>query len=709
MHLLCINQLYNISVGFVYLSDVKFKYYKIMKVFLKLCLSFLLISLYAISVKAESDFNIIYKRMFEKYLQNPSIETIDNIINMMNNNGGFYSIDYSTTTGEPKKHLTNIYKLASAYINPNNYYYKNEQIREKYILGLKYWIKVNHKSSNWWFRSIAYPKELAKGIIVMANEIKKEKQLFEDVVRYLYFDFENRKIKDLYSEGANGADIIISAIGAAVLTENNERMIQFKDVMTHLLEIQPLRGILKDYQFAQHCGHGRQIYTLSYGREFVKSMISYIEFCNGTKYQTGNLDIFQDFFVNAVQWLFYSGSFDPNTMGRKISSTFMVDEWIDAAFSLTKIEGFDSELMNKVYKRISGENTLKGNKMYWRVDYMSHHGNGFMASSRMTSSRTVGNEAGNGEGLKNFYSSNGVNYIFVTGKEYDREYFDNFNSRQFPGITAEQDTDTVPVPDWGEFGSNGNGFAGGASDGKYGACGMILDRRNLTAHKSWFYFDDEFVCLGSGISMNNGKDKVYTTLNQCNIDGDIICNDGNKIFHLSKSKDFQTMKWLLHGNIGYMDLTDNSMFNVTLEKSILSLNINHGINPDNDRYAYLVKPFVYSEKEFLRYVSTVSDYIYVISNSNEVHSVYNKKDNVLAAIFYKEGSVSFNDIKVETDTPCVMLWNLNDNTISVSNPYCELRTVENINLRVKKNNKINDILFNLPLGEEAGKSVTKKL
>ena len=34
-----------------------------------------------------------------------------------------------------------------------------------------------------------------------------------------------------------------------------------------------------------------------------------------------------------------------------------------------------------------------------------------MTSSRMTSTRTVGNEAGNGDGEFNYYASNGVNYL----------------------------------------------------------------------------------------------------------------------------------------------------------------------------------------------------------------------------------------------------------------------------------------------------------
>lgn len=677
----------------------------VMKVFFVLSV----MMLFAVSANAAFDFKTIYDRMFNEYLQNPSAKTIDKAIDVLQDDGRFGNIDYTTTSGKPRTHLNNIYQLASAYVNPKNQYYNDTFIRDLYIAGLKFWIKTDHRPSNWWYRSIAYPKEFAKGVILMSEEIKKDKQLLEDVVKYLYYDFENRKIEDLYTEGANGADIVISVVAAAVLIEDDERMMQLKDVMTHLLEIQPLRGILKDYQFAQHCGHGRQIYTLSYGREFVKSMISYIEFCNGTKYQTGNLNIFQDFFVNAVQWLFYSGAFDPNTMGRKISSTYQINSWVESAERLSKIEGLDGRQMAEISKRLAGKNSLEGNRMFWRVDYMSHHGKGFMASSRMTSSRTVGNEAGNGEGMSNYYSSNGVNYIFVTGKEYDRDYFTDFNSRQFPGITAEQDTCKVPAPEWGEFGSNGNGFAGGASDGKFGACGMILDRRNLKAHKSWFYFNNEFVCLGSGISMSNGTGPVYTTLNQCNIDGDIRWYDGKNINKLTSDVKTESMKWLLHGKTGYIDLSQKSAFHITSGKSIMALNINHGVNPSGASYAYVVKPAVSSEKELKKYAESVTSTVKVVSNTEKTQSVYNSEDRIWSIVFYEKGMISYDGMKVETDTPCVVVWNIKNNTLSVANPYCEQKEIKNITLKVENNGNANSVVFDLPQAEESGKSVTKQL
>ena len=59
------------------------------------------------------------------------------------------------------------------------------------------------------------------------------------------------------------------------------------------------------------------------------------------------------------------------------------------------------------------------------------------------------------------------------------------------------------------------------SDGNYGLAAFDLVRDGLTARKSWFFFDDEYACLGAGITC--GSDNlVATTINQCNLVGDVL-------------------------------------------------------------------------------------------------------------------------------------------------------------------------------------------
>ena len=66
---------------------------------------------------------------------------------------------------------------------------------------------------------------------------------------------------------------------------------------------------------------------------------------------------------------------------------------------------------------------------------------------------------------------------------------------------------------------NGHSFVGGVSNGLVGAATMIYQRPTiaLKAKKSWFFFDDLILCVGSGITIsseNVTKQYVSTTITQ---------------------------------------------------------------------------------------------------------------------------------------------------------------------------------------------------
>ena len=65
-------------------------------------------------------------------------------------------------------------------------------------------------------------------------------------------------------------------------------------------------------------------------------------------------------------------------------------------------------------------------------------------------------------------------------------------------------------------------FVGAATDGQYGLVGFDF-KSAFTIHL-WpeivVFFDEQYVCLGSGIS-SKSKTEVNTTLNQCLLNGDV--------------------------------------------------------------------------------------------------------------------------------------------------------------------------------------------
>lgn len=651
-----------------------------------------------------NDFRKIYNRMCDAYISNPSKESVNTLLEKMNDDGSFNDLDYQTTDGSTRKHLQNMKILAAAFKSADNAYHGEAEVKKAYLNALSFWLDNDNQPKNWWFRYIAFPKELSQSVILMADEIKRNKELFNKTIKYLRWSYENANAQRL--TGANGADIIIGSITASILTENDTQMINFRDKMTELLQIQPVEGIQVDYLFAQHCGNGRQLYFTSYGKEFVNSVLYYLEFCDGTKYQTEGVQLLQDLFINGVQWVFFNKQYDPNNAGRYISCDQFSKQIKELTDRLSQLNGPSKNEMKKVSKRISGENSLEGNRMFWRFDYMINRRPAYMTSSRMTSTRTVGNEAGNKDGEFNYYASNGVNYIFVTGKEYDREYFKKFNNRQYPGITAEQDNEPLPIPDWGKGGGNNNAFAGGVSDSIIGACGMILDRRGVQANKAWFYFDDEYVCLGAGINNTKGKAPVYTTLNQCNADGPTQYSQGGKVSTLKDQVTLTGVDWIIHGKVGYFNLSQDTKYRIVSDGSLFSLNINHGINPQNKTYAYLVKPGISSSSNAAKYQNSVP--VKIIANTESIQAVRHEKLKVTEAIFYQAGKLDMgNGNFISVNAPCALLWNEEKNKLSIANPRCESENPPTVQVTLNADNHSTTLTFDMPQKEMSGSSVSQ--
>lgn len=662
----------------------------------------------SISMKVfPSDFETIYSRMYEASLnKNPSKETIDGLMALITSGGSFMNINYRAIDGSPRKHVQNLMTMACAYQYPQNTYHHKKELKEAYLEGLRFWIKTNHQAKNWWYRYIPYPKELSASVILMSKEIVPDKGLFDETIKYLRWSYESAASSHM--TGANGADIIMGSLAASILTRNDAQMQEFKEKMTQLLTIQSVEGIQSDYLFAQHCGSGRQLYFTSYGKEFVNSMLSYLEFCKDTQYQSPGVELLQKLFVNGVQWIFYNKQHDPNNAGRFISSSQYSAAIKALAERVYKLGGAETQKdVKQALQRIGGENSLEGNRMFWRFDYMVHRRTGYMASSRMTSTRTVGNEAGNGDGEFNYYASNGVNYIFVTGKEYDRNFFKLFNHRQYPGITAEQDNEPLPIPNWGEGGNNGNTFAGGVSDSIYGACGMILARRGLNGHKAWFYFDDEFVCLGAAIRTPGGKAEVFTTVNQCNRDGKVQYMRNSKKLTLEKDQIRTDADWIMHGKTGYFSLLPGTEYQIACDTSLFSLNINHGVRPQDGTYAYLVYPGLSKVSDATKYARNIP--VKILANTEKVQAVYHKKHHLAEIIFHQPGGLELdNGDRLSVDTPCALLWKENEQKISIANPRCESENPETIQVILSRKGKPVNLLFAMPQQEMAGKSVSLK-
>lgn len=686
--------------------------------------------LFLIPIKSilASDIDTLYTRYLATAVFNPSQESITNALSFLNPDGSFSDIDYKSKN-DISIHLTRLRILAGAYQSETSSYYHDSIIKNRYINSLQFWITTDHRPSNWWFRHVGYPKAVGISLFLMNKELKSQNpELFQQAIDYLLWAYN----KNDHMEGANGADKIFAAIPAAILTENDTLLRRFQQQIKDLIVVQTVgEGIEPDWMFSQHSFQGRQLYA-NYQQEYLNSILSYLDLCKGTIYTVSSkeLTVLDNHIINGMQWYVYKKHQDPAQTGRRPNSSLNPRYSNNFSLMIAQDSPQKQELLNiqdRIFLLQDKEMQLLGNRMFWRFDYMIHRREGYYVSSRLTSTRTIGMESGNGDGINNYYTSAGLNFLFRTGLEYETPYFKVMNPRQWPGTTAEQGDRELPSVEWGKNSRNNNPYAGGVSNQQYGTIGFIYDKKNLEATKSWFYFDEEFVALGCGISQRFGRDTVMTTLNQVIQKTPVYYSENRTVKRHeigSGTTKVSNPEWILQDSIGYINLIPYNVFsiqsNVQGKTPLFSLGIEHGKNPKNETYAYIVYPNC-SEEILQKYRE--NNPIEVISNTKEIQAVHHKILNITQIHFYKAGTLQFTDSTTLTvDHPCAVMLIEKDSIveISVGNPLCESDNPKYITLSFNKyltgNNiewdgKTSTIKMELPQGEFAGQSVeirTKK-
>ena len=105
-------------------------------------------------------------------------------------------------------------------------------------------------------------------------------------------------------------------------------------------------------------------------------------------------------------------------------------------------------------------------------------------------------------------------------------------------------------------------FAGAVTDGTYGAAAFDFKSPHdpLCARKSWFFFDELYVCLGAGISCKRNL-PVATTLNQCLLRSDVTISIGNRTSMIENGEGkYEGVDWVFQDGIGYVFPAPTTVF-----------------------------------------------------------------------------------------------------------------------------------------------------
>ncbi|MEZ2443437.1 polysaccharide lyase family 8 super-sandwich domain-containing protein [Chitinophaga sp. RCC_12] len=655
--------------------------------------------------------------------QSGSTSTLDNNVTStlatLQSNGSWPDVNYtySATTYTADVHINRVKTFALAYTKSASSYYKSTTLFTAIVNSLTYWNTTDPQSWNWYHNHISNPQRIGEILILLDTAQQSLGSLRNALLTQM------SRGNPSGQAGANKLDEAIHFIYRSCLTANDSLMQYSVDQAFYSLVLTANEGIQHDLSYHQH---GPQLYFFGYGSVFVSGETNVAYYLRGTPYALSGsrLSVFSNFVRNGFLKAMRTRYIDYGTNGRSISRENQLA--IGVTNHLEKLKVLDTAHVTEYNENIARLNGSQSpgyllpslHTHFWRSDYTVHHRTGYLFGVHMTSTRSAKQENGNGENLKGYYLSDGSTHIAASGNEY-YNIPAVWDWSRIPGTTVPYIT-TIPLRTaWGvNFGTTA--FAGGVSDSLYGVSALQFSDYNTQARKAWFFFDNEVICLGAGIS-STATQPINTTVNQCLLNGTVSANVNGSVNTIANGTYSynNTLKWITHNGISYyfpsggqLQLSmqsqsgtwrsiNNGGSTTVQNMNVFQLWFNHGTAPANSTYAYYVLP----GQNMSTYDTTA---VRIEQNTANMQVVYHRGLNIWQMVFYQAGTFHKDSLTVTVDRPCaLMLRNAGtpDVTVSVADPAQSASPV-NIQLNLPGIPQTRELIATLPSGPYAGSSAT---
>jgi len=714
---------------------------------------------------AKSDLDLIRQRV-DSELMKPEVddEEIGQLLQSIGEDGTWPGINYEDVSREGfehRYHTANMVRLAQAYRSKTSAYFKRKKVLNAINLALKNWVEQDYFCDNWWHNQIGTPNSLVTLMLLVGDKLDNDLVAkAQPIIGRAHIDAPGAR--------PGGDRIKIASIEAKnmLFLGNGERFDIIVKVIEKEIKYVDWVGAEYGYSFRRIDGGfrnrtagGRGIQydnsfhhrvdgvnnTLSYGLGYARAFIEWALYTNDTKYSFSEEKLNQliDYYLDGICKSAVYGKFpDPGAKNRSISREGTLRPYTasDAEKLLMVSDYRKSELQEIADIRNRGiKPTTSHATYYWHSEHFSFQRPDFFTSVRMYSTRTHNMEQPyNSEGLLNHYRGDGTNHISRTGDEY-YDIAPVFDFLKIPGATILQRSELLPPNQIQKLGLTD--FVGAATDGKYAAVAFDFKSPHdpLIARKSWFFFDDQYVCLGAGISSKNRELPVATTLNQCLLRGDVmLSSEGGADILTNGESEYEDVDWVHHDEVSYIfpkpqtvnlknstqtgswwtinKQSDSPKEEVSME--VFKLWIDHGIRPSYETYAYIVAPA--STVDETKEMAT-SQPLSILANTPTIQAVMHKELEQVQIVCYKATEIKLkNDLLLDVHTPGILLLDFEGDIlrkVTVSDPNRELGTFrfsissklnkesENIDASWNEQKGISEIDIVLPQGHYAGNSV----
>ncbi len=693
----------------------------------------------------KDDFQIVKERVVSELMNDPiNDQRVAGILEIMNEDGSFKGINYedlSRTAGFPhRRHTSNLVYLAKAYKTRSSEYFKSKDLKRKITRSLQYWVEHDYFGDNWHNNQISTPTNLVNLMLVMGDEFPKD---LVDKAQPII----GRAHMNASGARPSGDRIVIAGILAKNLLfiGDKERFDEIIELIEGEVKFSTgQRGMQHDYSF--HHRHDRVNNTTSYGYgKYANAFGEWSYYVANTKYAFSVEKINQlvDYYLDGIyKQLVYGVYIDISVKNRSITSKATFEPR-----GITEIErlifstDYRKDELEEIIKLRKGEAKPSKSfaKFFWQTEHFVIQRPNYYTTVRMFSTRNRNMEVPyNGPGKPTHHRADGTNYIQLKGDEY-HNIWPVYDWQKISGTTIMQKPE-LPPPD--QIQKDGlTDFVGAVTDGLYGAVAFdFRSPHDLTAaKKSWFFFDEEYACLGADIKVDQNM-PVVTTVNQVLMRSDVTINQNGNVEILEKgNRQLENVKWVHQDRIGYVfpepatinisnqtqtgrwsDITDQKNISDELvSEEVFMLWFDHGRRPRNGSYEYIVVPDV-DQNELIETSNSNRD-IDILSNTSELQAVKSNKLSICQMAFYKSGELDVSDgLNVKLESQGMVMLEMNGNRIekmTVADPSRKLSkmllTVSGVYDSVgadyiaypDEDQSSTTFMINLPQGVYAGKSM----
>jgi len=630
----------------------------------------------------------------------------------------------TTISADLNSNYSRLRAMALAYATAGSTLQGNATLRTDILAGLD-WMYANRYNEtkaiydNWWHWEIGSPMALVDLATLMygdlsATQLANHMRAIEKFTPSATTPAAGGSTGTF--TGANRMWKIYVVTIRGLLVKDAAKLRAARDAFSNLfLYVTSGDGFYVDGSFIQHTKHP---YTGGYGASLLATMAPMLALLNGPNADStagSTWRVVDPNLANVIQWIYqayepliYRGGMMAMQQGREISRNStsehgaghsimqsilriaefapaadrtrlraMLRSWAESDTSRNFTGSAALPLIADVQQlltdpAVTPRGELRGNYVFGSMDRVAHLGPGYGVGLSMSSSRIYTYESINTENLRGWHTGDGMTYLYNGDlTHFSDAYWPTVNPRRLPGTTVDatqtrangSGQSTSPVYNW----------VGGVSLGRHGAAGMQLDGWNntLTAKKSWFMFDHEVVCLGSGVTSTDSR-PIETT-----VENRLLSTAGTNAFTVDGtakptapgwSEALSGIRWAhLAGrttgaDVGYYFPSASTVMalretrtgawsdingggpTTAITRNYLTLWFEHGSNPTNATYAYVLLPG--------RSAAEVADFassppVAVLENSPAVQAVRHTTLGVITANFWNDGRATVGGITVD--------------------------------------------------------------